>query len=85
MLVHVTELIERWPPELLTRAVKKKMALIPTLKLLAGMQVTPKQKNLLRQVEEYRTAGGEILFGTDVGFSPDYDPEEEYPLCSGPG
>jgi hypothetical protein len=40
VLVHVTELIERWPPDLLARAVKQNMALVPTLKLLPGMQVT---------------------------------------------
>jgi len=85
VLVHVTELIERWPPDLLARAVKQNMALVPTLKLLAGMQVTTKQMNLLRQVREYRAAGGEILFGTDVGFIPDYDPEEEYLLMQQAG
>jgi imidazolonepropionase-like amidohydrolase len=85
VLVHVTELVERWPHDLLARAVKQNMALVPTLKLLAGMQVTTKQTNLLRQVSEYRAAGGEILFGTDVGFIPDYDPQEEYLLMQQAG
>jgi len=85
VLVHVTELIERWPPDLLADAVKQNMALVPTLKLLAGMQVTTRQTNLLRQVREYYAAGGEILFGTDVGFIPDYDPEEEYRLMQQAG
>jgi imidazolonepropionase-like amidohydrolase len=85
VLVHVTELIERWPPDLLARAVKRNMALVPTLKLLAGMQVTDKQTSLLRQVREYHAVGGEILFGTDVGFIPDYDPEEEYLLMQRAG
>ncbi len=31
------------------------------------------------------TTGGEILFGTDVGFIPDYDPEEEYRLMQQAG
>ena len=81
----MTELIERWPPDLLARAVKQNMALVPTLKLLPGMQVTTKQTNLLRQVREYRAAGGEILFGTDVGFIPDYAPGEEYLLMQQAG
>lgn len=85
VLVHVTELIERWPPDLLTRAVKQNVAVVPTLKLLAGMQVSAKQSNLLRQVREYRAAGGEVLFGTDVGFVPDYNPEEEYILMQQAG
>ncbi len=34
--------------------------------------------DLLQQVREFHEAGGEILFGTDVGFIPDYDPAEEY-------
>ena len=85
ILAHVTELLERWPPDVLTRAVEQRMALIPTLKLLAGTKPTPKQMNLLRQVREFHAAGGEILFGTDVGFIPDYDPTEEYVLMQQAG
>jgi imidazolonepropionase-like amidohydrolase len=80
VLLHVTELMERWPADMLARAVERKMALVPTLKLLAGMQATAKQSHLLQQVQDYAAAGGDILFGTDVGFVADYDPEEEYVL-----
>ncbi len=85
VILHVTELMERWPPELLARAVTQGVALVPTLKLLAGTEATAKQAALLQQVREYRAAGGVILFGTDVGFSPDYNPEDEYLLMQQAG
>ena len=52
--------------------------MFPTLKLLASPEFPKRRQNLLRQVRDFREAGGEILFGTDVGFIPDYDPTEEY-------
>ena len=85
VLVHVAEQVERWPPTLLARAVSQKMALVPTLKLLAGTETTAKQANLLNQVRQFRAAGGEVLFGTDVGFVPDYDPSTEYLLMDQAG
>jgi imidazolonepropionase-like amidohydrolase len=85
ILAHVTELIDRWPSDLLARAVTRHMALVPTLKLLAGTPTTKKQGNLLQQVRAFREAGGEILFGTDVGFIPDYDPADEYALMQQAG
>ena len=78
MLLHVTELLDQWPEELLARAIARRIAMIPTLKLLASPEFPNARQNLLRQVREFREAGGEILFGTDVGFIPDYDPAEEY-------
>ena len=78
VLLHVTELLDQWPKELLARAIAQRIAMVPTLKLLASPEFPKRRQNLLRQVREFREAGGEILFGTDVGFIPDYDPAEEY-------
>jgi len=72
VLSHVTELLDEWPPDLLARAVERRIALVPTLKLLAPPD-SRRRPSLLRQVRDYHQAGGEILFGTDVGFVPDYD------------
>src|SRR4029077_8018697 len=85
VLAHVTEELGAWPPDALARARERRMALIPTLKLLAGMEDSPKQQGVLRQVRECREAGGQILFGTDVGFIPDDDPTDEYVLMQRAG
>lgn len=85
VLLHVTELMDRWPADLLSRAVERRMALVPTLKLLAGLDATEKQANLLRQVREFRAGGGDVLFGTDVGYLPDHNPEAEYVLMERAG
>ena len=77
VLLHVTELLDEWPRDLLARAVERRVGLVPTLKLLAPRD-SRRRPNLLRQVRDYHQAGGQILFGTDVGFIPDYDPTEEY-------
>jgi imidazolonepropionase-like amidohydrolase len=36
----------------------------------------------IEQVRVYSRAGGQILFGTDVGYMADYDPTEEYRLMA---
>ena len=36
----------------------------------------------VEQVRAYAKAGGQILFGTDVGYMSDYDPTEEYRLMA---
>jgi imidazolonepropionase-like amidohydrolase len=35
-------------------------------------------ENGVAQVREFSRAGGEVMFGTDVGFMRDYDPKDEY-------
>jgi imidazolonepropionase-like amidohydrolase len=85
ILAHVTEESEGWPRDLLASALRKHVGLIPTLKLLAGTEPSRKQQGLLRQVREYLQAGGQILFGTDAGFIPDFDPSEEYVLLQQAG
>jgi len=57
------------------------MALVPTLKLLAS----DGRREVLDQVRDYARAGGQILFGTDVGYLPDYNPTREYELMEAAG
>jgi imidazolonepropionase-like amidohydrolase len=95
IVVHTT-LGERQPwDEALTREmVEKKMSLVPTLKLwpyeLAKQQVPQFVVDQLvgATIEELRTfkaAGGQILFGTDVGYMHEFDPTDEYVLMSKAG
>ncbi len=65
------------------------VALVPTLKLWrfeleragAPRQATQAFQNLgVGQLAEYFDAGGEIIFGTDVGYMNEFDPTEEYRL-----
>lgn len=51
------------------------MAMIPTLKLFKG---PPYFKFIVKEVGDFFQAGGQILFGTDVGYMKDYDPADEY-------
>ena len=39
----------------------------------------------LEQLRVYSEAGGQIVFGTDLGFITDYDPTEEYLLMARAG
>ena len=69
------------------------MALIPTLKLhqweLERFGDTTGNNPLLltaiQQLRSYANAGGEILFGTDVGYMSDYSPVDEYLLMGKAG
>jgi imidazolonepropionase-like amidohydrolase len=45
------------------------------LKLFKG---PPYFKFILKEVVDFFRAGGQILFGTDVGYMKDYDPTDEY-------
>jgi imidazolonepropionase-like amidohydrolase len=58
------------------------MSMIPTLILF---RKDPYLWEILSQVGWYSREGGQILFGTDVGFLTDYDPTEEYLLMSRAG
>ena len=59
-----------------------RVTLIPTLKLFGGKPYT---RFIQQLVGRYAAAGGDIMFGTDVGFLTDYDPTDEYVLMHGAG
>jgi imidazolonepropionase-like amidohydrolase len=59
-----------------------RMSMIPTLRLFRKDLYS---WEVLSQVGWYAREGGQILFGTDVGFLSDYDPTEEYVLMSRAG
>lgn len=80
-----------WSPELIARLKARKMALIPTMTLF---EVESKKfgggpeslahaiRMITAELHDYSAAGGQILFGTDVGYTDAYDTTEEYRLMS---
>ncbi|HKX98213.1 MAG TPA: amidohydrolase family protein [Steroidobacteraceae bacterium] len=93
VLVHTTIGDGRtvWDPALIEQMRAKNMAVVPTLKLvpyelkrmdLPERVVEGATSDAVEQVRSYAEAGGQILFGTDVGYMTDYDPMEEYRLMA---
>ena len=82
VLAHSIEDMRGWNNSYLTRMKTANMTLIPTLKLFGSDDDLP---GILDEVGSYQRMGGQILFGTDVGYLPDYDPSNEYSLMSRAG
>jgi imidazolonepropionase-like amidohydrolase len=87
VLAHTTPQTGPWNEVLLTRMKQAHLTLIPTLKLwrveLEKGGAPPDaargfQDSGVNQLRAYFQAGGQILFGTDLGYITDYDPTEEY-------
>jgi imidazolonepropionase-like amidohydrolase len=87
ILAHTTPDSGPWSAELTGRVLAHHMALIPTLTLF---EVELKRSHApetelkrfmdddVQQVDAYAKAGGQILFGTDVGYIDVFDTTEEY-------
>jgi imidazolonepropionase-like amidohydrolase len=80
-----------WDPALIEQMRAKSMAVVPTLKLfpyeLKRMELPERvvegaTSDAVEQLRSYAAAGGQILFGTDVGYMTDYDPTDEYRLMA---
>ncbi len=80
-----------WDAALIEQMLAKNMAVVPTLMLfpyeLRRMNLEPRivdaaTGDAVEQVRGWSNAGGQILFGTDVGYMSDYDPTEEYRLMA---
>jgi imidazolonepropionase-like amidohydrolase len=83
-----------WPAELIARMRARDVSLIPTLKLwryelTRGKVPAGVQDRLVgvaqRQLKAFSDAGGQVLFGTDVGYMTEFDPADEYALMAGAG
>jgi len=74
VLAHAIEDTRGLTADHLRRMKAQKMALIPTLHLFRGNNI----QEILREVRDYQRSGADVLFGTDVGFLPDYDPTDEF-------
>jgi imidazolonepropionase-like amidohydrolase len=80
-----------WSPELIARLRKHNMALIPTMTLFeveakksgeSAVDLAQAITMITKEVKDYSAAGGQILFGTDVGYTDAFDTTEEYRLMS---
>ena len=79
VLAHSVEELDGFGPSHLQRMREHGMALVPTLKLFS-VNPEPKLEAILREVGDYQRLGGEIWFGTDVGYMDDHDPALEFAL-----
>ena len=94
ILAHVTTSEDgeggtTWPPELVARMKAAHMSVVPTLTLWdvelqkhnSSPEVTQQVIALaVSQLHAYASAGGQILFGTDIGYIDHYDTTEEFQL-----
>lgn len=80
-----------WSPELISRLRKHNMALIPTMTLFevearkfgeSASDLAQAITMITNEVKNYSAAGGQILFGTDVGYTDVFDTTEEYRLMA---
>jgi imidazolonepropionase-like amidohydrolase len=89
ILAHTAEGKTAWNELRVAKMKRHRVALIPTLSLwkklglsegVSKSEIDNFLKGPLSQVRAAAEGGGEILFGTDVGFITDYDPTDEYQL-----
>lgn len=93
VLMHTTieDIPAIWDAALIQDLLAHDMALVPTLKLwpyemkkanLPQRIINLATGDAIEQVRAFGAAGGQILFGTDVGYMTEYDPTDEYVLMS---
>jgi imidazolonepropionase-like amidohydrolase len=95
ILVHTTLGVEgAWPPTLVKQLVGQHVSVVPTFKLwhyeLDKDRVPDQIRQQLvtatfAQLNGFIEAGGQVLFGTDVGYMTDFDPTDEYALMADAG
>ena len=80
-----------WDAPLVAQLIEQDMAVVPTLMLwpyelkrakLPAKVIEGATTDAVAQLKAFATAGGQVLFGTDVGYMSDYDPAEEYRLMA---
>jgi imidazolonepropionase-like amidohydrolase len=93
ILAHTTPGGGPWSSSLVERMKAAHMALTPTLTLwhVEGRNESPEEFEkgmitvILPQLRAYSEAGGQILFGTDVGYIEQFDTSEEFVWMSRAG
>jgi imidazolonepropionase-like amidohydrolase len=94
ILAHTTPLDTSWSPSFAQRLVAAHMALTPTLTLWdvesgkanASPADTEKwMSSAAQQLGAFSQAGGQVLFGTDVGYIQHFDTSEEFKWMSRAG
>jgi imidazolonepropionase-like amidohydrolase len=94
ILAHTAPMSGPWTPDLVQRIKAAHIALVPTLTLFEveykKFGGTPEEivetiQVASQQLKSYSDAGGQILFGTDVGYTDHFDTAEEFALMSRAG
>ncbi len=94
ILAHVAPQAENWSSELVPRLISAHMALIPTLTLfdfearkmnLPDAERASWVNNAVAQARVFAGAGGELIFGTDIGYTTHFDTRLEFQLLSEAG
>ncbi len=96
VIVHTTlgNAKTEWEPALVQDMITHDMAVVPTLSLwryeLTKAKVPERVIELavgdtIEQLRAFADAGGQVLFGTDVGYMSEYDPTDEYMLMQRAG
>jgi imidazolonepropionase-like amidohydrolase len=80
VLAHAADDTEGVDARLLQTIVDRHMAMVPTLKMF-GRTVTKNPRYLdpiYAEVRQFHADGGQLIFGTDVGYMTDYSTEDEF-------
>ena len=80
VLAHAADSAEGVDDAVLAEVVAKHMAMIPTLKMFrTTVSTKPGYLDpIYAQVRRFHESGGELLFGTDVGYMTDYSTTDEF-------
>jgi imidazolonepropionase-like amidohydrolase len=80
VLAHPPDTTQGVDQSVLQQIVDRRMAMIPTLKMFADTaSASPDYLNpIYAVVGQFHTLGGQLLFGTDVGYMTDYSTEDEF-------
>jgi len=80
VLAHAADDTRGVDTALLQSAISKNMAMIPTLKMFASTVTTDSHymDPICAEVNQFHQLGGNLLFGTDVGYMTDYSTELEF-------
>ena len=94
VLAHTVPDSPPWTSEFTQQLKRAHLSLIPTLTLFdvearkANVPDQPRMafiNQMVDQLRAYSEAGGDILFGTDIGYTDHYDTTEEFTLMSQAG
>lgn len=91
ILAHTTPIDTPWSAAFAQRLVAAHMALTPTLTLwefesrkgsISATDLEEGMERAARQLNAFQQAGGDVLFGTDVGYTDVFDTSEEFKWMS---
>jgi imidazolonepropionase-like amidohydrolase len=94
ILAHTTPVDAPWSPSLVHRMTAAHMAVTPTLTLwevefrkghASPDDIEQAMSKAARQLQAFSQAGGQVLFGTDVGYIDQFDTSEEFKWMSRAG